>query len=140
MELGIIRQTERLANQHAELLGFELTQRCYEENQRQLQDQLEQAQMRLTVLQQPLDAILQARAAVETRQVQGIATGLIDSPYAAHHPTELPAMVEALRVQKPNRPVDVWSCDPDATVVADDTPAPQRQGAATTVGQDDVYW
>jgi hypothetical protein len=108
------------------LLGFELTQRCYEDNQQQLQHKLEQTRQRLAVLQQPLDAILQARAAVEARQVQGVVTGLIDSPYAAHHPTELPAMIEAWREQLARDPVLKWSSDPNATVF-DHEPTPQRQ-------------
>ena len=139
MELATLRQTERLANQQAELLGFELTQRCYEENQQQLQHRLEQTRQRLAVLQQPLDAILQARAAVEARQVQGVTTGLIDSPYAAHHPNELPAMIEAWRGQLACDSAHRWLRDPEATVF-DHEPAPQRQSTVATINDDDAYW
>ena len=100
LELGTMRQTERLAHQNAELMGFELTQRCYEENQQQTQLKLSQSRQRLQVLSEPLDAIIDVRAKVESRQIRLTGEqGLMDSPFVPHDSTELPLMVEKLRQQ-----------------------------------------
>jgi hypothetical protein len=100
LELGTMRQTERLAHQNAELMGFELTQRCYEENQQQTQHKLNQTRQRLQVLSEPLDAIIDVRAKIEARQIRLTGDhGLMDSPFVPHDSTELPLMVEKLRQQ-----------------------------------------
>lgn len=100
LEMASIRQRERIGNQKAELMGFVLQQKCYEENRQVLQTQLAQTRERLARLKAPLDTIKDARLSVETRRIElACQQGHLDSPYAVHDVNEMPFLVEKLRQQ-----------------------------------------
>ncbi len=99
-ELALIRHAERLSHQQAELLGFELAQRTHVENQQHDQQALNRVQARLQALQQPLDAIVETRSAVEARRIRLMGQqGLMDSPFVPHGEEELPLLIERMRQQ-----------------------------------------
>lgn len=99
-ESALMNQKDRLRGQRAELLGFQNNQKFYEENSTLSRQRLQEIQLQLGHLKQPLHKIDEARAAVETRRVQFVMDqGLMDSPFQAHSNEELPYLVGKLRDQ-----------------------------------------
>lgn len=81
-------------------MGFELAQRTHVENQQHDQQALNRVQARLQALQQPLDAIVETRSAVEARRIRLMGQqGLMDSPFVPHGEEELPLLIERMRQQ-----------------------------------------
>lgn len=98
IEQAIVRQQDRLKSQKAELLGYELEQKCMVENRERLLDALDNCRAHLKVLEEPLDKVTRERLRLEAKRMEVAADlGTVTAPYQLPDDSELPYLVEKLK-------------------------------------------
>lgn len=100
IEKALLQQEERMKGQKAELLGFELTQKCVHENLQKQEKLLQKSVDRLESLEKPLEQVTNQRLKIEAHRMEiaGI-HGVLEAPYALPHEDEMPFLIQKLRAQ-----------------------------------------
>lgn len=98
IEKGLLRQEERIKNQKAELLGFETTQKCVQENLQKHMTTIQKVRTRLEGLEKPLEKLAQERVKIESYRMQLLGEdGVIDPPYLLPTEDEMPYLVKQIK-------------------------------------------
>lgn len=98
LEKGLLRQEERIKGQKAELLGFEMTQKCVQENLQKHQLAVQKVKARLESLEKPLERVAQERLKIESYRMQLLGEdGIMDAPYLLPTEDEFPFLVKQLK-------------------------------------------
>jgi hypothetical protein len=108
MEKALLRQKERMNNQRAELMGFEMAQKCVDDNRLREQDLLRKYREESELLQAPLDQANRYRLQIEAHRMQQAGEqGIMDAPFEPFSHQEMPLMIEQLRQRMDKTPLSL---------------------------------
>lgn len=94
LEKGLLRQEERMKGQKAELLGFEMTQKCVQENLQKYLSILQKLRGRLRDLEEPLEKVAHERLKIESYRMQILSQdSVMDAPYLLPREDEIAFLV-----------------------------------------------
>ena len=94
LEKGLLRQEERIKGQKAELLGFEMTQKCVQENLQKYLSVLQKLRSRLKDLEEPLEKVAHERLKIESYRMQILGQdSVMDAPYLLPREDEIAFLV-----------------------------------------------
>jgi chromosome segregation ATPase len=98
IEQAIVRQQDRLKSQKAELLGYELDQKCIVENRERLTAAYAKNNAKMSALEEPLEKVTRERLRLEAKRMEVAGSlGTVDAPYQLPNESELPYLVAKMK-------------------------------------------